>query len=81
MMRTYNISYQFLQIFQLLYDGVIFCWRFLDSIKVLSNVSLLDICISSVLILTFLPIIIGLAGRGASSSKRYYKSKKRSSGE
>lgn len=76
-MSDVNISSQFLSIFQILYEGVLYCIDFLDSIFISSNVSLLDICIAVVLIGTFLPMLIGLASSGYHSSTHYASSQKR----
>lgn len=77
-MSDVNISSQFLNIFQMLYDGILYCFEFLRSIKISGNVSLLSISIAVVLIGTFLPMIIGLVSTGYRASRSNYRARSRS---
>lgn len=76
-MDDVNISGPFLNIFQMLYDGILYAYEFLRSIKVSGNVSLLSISIAVVLIGTFLPMIIGLTSTGYRASRSYSSNQKR----
>lgn len=77
-MQDFNISSQFLRIFQMLYEGILFCFEFLRSIKISGDVSLLSISVAVVLIGTFLPMIIGLVSTGYRSSRSDYRARSRS---
>lgn len=76
-MDDVNISGPFLNIFQMLYEGILYSFEFLRSIKISGDVSLLSISIAVVLIGTFLPMIIGLVSTGYRASRSDYRSRAR----